>query len=223
MDEYNQLFEENKRLAFFTIKKYFKHLKVEKEDLEQHALIGLFLASKRFDETRGTKFNTFAVKYIYGEIMRYLRDLNFQVKMPRELKHVAHKARKDFDYIPSLEELCEKYKEHDLKKKDMIVVFNYLNLNYISLNHERGGQDGDKEMGIAEKISDGYLFENDVVKKVLLEDAINSLPDREKIILTGKLKGIPERIIGKEIGISQVQVNRISKKVVEKVKEQIGA
>lgn len=82
-----ELFDKNQKLVGFCFKKYIGNYSLsDYEDVIQEGMLGLWQAAVRFDESKGVKFNTFAVKYIYGSMLRYIRDERNMIRVPRAVR-----------------------------------------------------------------------------------------------------------------------------------------
>lgn len=82
-----ELFDKNQKLVGYCFKKYVGNYSLpDYEDIIQEGMLGLWQAAVRFDESRGVKFNTFAVKYIYGSMLRYIRDGRNMIRVPRAVR-----------------------------------------------------------------------------------------------------------------------------------------
>lgn len=82
-----ELFDKNQKLVGFAFKKYIGNYSLsDYEDVIQEGMLGLWQAAVRFDESKGVKFNTFAVKYIYGSMLRYIRDERNIIRVPRAVR-----------------------------------------------------------------------------------------------------------------------------------------
>lgn len=82
-----ELFDKNQKLVGFAFKKYIGNYSLsDYEDVIQEGMLGLWQAAVRFDESKGVKFNTFAVKYIYRSMLRYIRDKRNMIRVPRAVR-----------------------------------------------------------------------------------------------------------------------------------------
>lgn len=82
-----ELFDKNQKLVGFAFKKYIGNYSLsDYEDVIQEGMLGLWQAAVRFDESKGVKFNTFAMKYIYGYMLRYIRAERNMIRVPRAVR-----------------------------------------------------------------------------------------------------------------------------------------
>lgn len=85
-----ELFDKNQKLVGYCFKKYVGNYSLpDHEDIIQEGMLGLWQAAVKFDETKGVKFNTFAVKYIYGTMLRYIRDRRNTIRVPRVVRDAS--------------------------------------------------------------------------------------------------------------------------------------
>ena len=215
------LVSENSALIWSIVKR-FKNRGYELDDLFQIGAIGFIKAVKRFDRSFDTKLSTYAVPYIIGEIKIFLRDDGI-IKVSRGLKELNYK-------INLLEEKYEKnnenvsmdkiLKELNITKEDFILAQN-INNNVESINEtcfDNSTQEKEEKI-IIEKNENP---ENNIIQKIMLKDALRKLDEKEKnIILLRYFKEKTQSEVAKIYGISQVQVSRLEKKILQKMREDI--
>ncbi|AOY76762.1 RNA polymerase sporulation sigma factor SigF [Clostridium formicaceticum] len=194
----------------------------EREDLFQLGCIGLIKAIKKFDASYDVKFSTYAVPMIVGEIKRFLRDDGI-IKVSRNLKQTASKVKmvkeklfKEFGREATLQEIAD---ELNIEKEDIVLALDsnahpeYL---YDVIHHDDGAP-----IYLIDKITkDESLNDTEVIDRLLLQDTLAKLEPRERqIILLRYFKDKTQTEIAETLGISQVQVSRIEKKVLQSMKE----
>ena len=215
------LVSENSALIWSIVKK-FKNRGYELDDLFQIGAIGFIKAVKRFDLSYDTKLSTYAVPYIIGEIKIFLRD-DGMIKVSRGLKELNYK-------IKLLEEKYEKnneeismdkiVKELKISKEDFILAQN-INSNVESIN-EYCFTNSIKEKEEKIIIEKNENPENNIVQRIMIKDALKKLDEKEKnIILLRYFKEKTQSEVAKIYGISQVQVSRLEKKILQKMREDI--
>lgn len=203
----------------------FSNIGYERDDLYQLGSIGLIKAIYKFDSTFNVKFSTYAVPMILGEIKRYLRD-DGMVKVSRSLKQLAIKAKaqsevltKKFGREPSIEEVA---KELDVEKEDLVMAMEAnFSVEYLhGVIHEEEGS----PICLIDKISlKEENNEEKVVDNILLKEVLGRLEKRERqIIMLRYFEDKTQSEIGEILKISQVQVSRIEKKVLLKLKSYIS-
>ena len=218
------LIENNLGLVRSVVSK-FLNIGYDRDDLFQLGSIGLIKAIYKFDPRFNVKFSTYAVPMILGEIKRYLRD-DGMVKVSRSLKQIAIKAKTTSEILskklgrePSIEELA---KELDVEKEDLVMAMEYnFSVEYLhGVIHEEEGS----PICLIDKISQkGESEEEKVVENILLKEVLGKLEKRERqIIMLRYFEDRTQSEIGELLNISQVQVSRIEKKVLSKLKSYIS-
>lgn len=215
-DAENQLLSDNFGLIK-SISLKFMGRGAELEDIMQIACIGMIKAIRGFDEKYGCAFSTYAVPLITGEIRRFLRDDGL-IKVGRDIKKNAYalsKAKQDYllkegaePSIQTLSEIC------NLSLEDALLALNAVSPT-VSLQ-EKIGDDSQKEIG-------DFFKENDVifdcVERVALSQAIKKLPQDERKLLTLRyFKGLTQSKTAQILGITQVKVSRLEKKIIDKLR-----
>lgn len=215
------LVSENSALIWSIVKR-FKNRGYELDDLFQIGAIGFIKAVKRFDLSYDTKLSTYAVPYIIGEIKIFLRD-DGMIKVSRGLKELNYK-------IKLLEEKYEKnneevsmdkiVKELKISKEDFILAQN-INSSVESIN-EYCFTNSIKEKEEKIIIEKNENPENNIVQRIMIKDALKKLDEKEKnIILLRYFKEKTQSEVAKIYGTSQVQVSRLEKKILQKMREDI--
>lgn len=217
--ECGKIIEENSPLIWSIVRRFFGR-GVDPDDLYQLGCIGMMKAIKGYSFEYGTMFSTYAVPKISGEIRRFLRDDGI-IKVSRSIKTAAYKisaAReqlyKDLGREPHLSEISE---ATGIPCED-IASFENANCGADSLQRELC-EDG---MCLEDSIGTDEI-EEDVLTKVMLADAIATLNETEqKIIKLRFFKSLTQEQTAKILSISQVQVSRLERKAIEKLKRKIG-
>ncbi|HHV11233.1 MAG TPA: RNA polymerase sporulation sigma factor SigF [Clostridiales bacterium] len=197
----------------------------EMEDLFQIGSIGLMKAIDKFDSSYEVKFSTYAVPMITGEIKRFLRD-DGMIKVSRSLKESAIKIRgvreryqNELGRDPTFEELEE---ELDMEKADIIMAME-TGTEVESLYKTIYQGDG-SPIYLIDKLAETKDESEDLVDKLALREIIASLDDKEQeIIRLRYFKDRTQTDIAKELGISQVQVSRMEKRILKIMRERLGA
>ena len=213
----DKLCEENMGLVWNIVKRFSKS-GVEAEDLAQTGTMGLLKAIDNFDPSFDVKFSTYAVPMIIGEIRRFLRDDGL-IKVSRSVKQNAYKgyqAREELSKVlnrePTLTEISEKC---GVSVEELVEAFE-ATASPESINRE-AYSDSNEEFADKLKASDD---EERIVNKIAVENILRGLKPRERQILVLRyFKGKTQQEIAPIVGVSQVQVSRIEKKVFEKIRE----
>lgn len=210
----------NLRLVLSTVQKFVNRGE-PLDDLFQVGCIGLIKAIDNFDITQNVRFSTYAVPMILGEIRRYLRDNN-PVRVSRSIKDTAYKAMQIKERLtaknlrePTVEEIA---KEMEVSVTDVVLALESV-VDPVSL-YEPVFNDGGDTIFVMDQVGDRNDDKN-WLDALALKDAITSLTEREKKILTLRfLKGKTQMEVSEEIGISQAQVSRLEKGALTKIRNE---
>jgi RNA polymerase sporulation-specific sigma factor len=205
------------------ISKKFLNRGYEYDDIFQIGCMGLIKAVNNFDPNYNVKFSTYAVPMIMGEIKRFIRDDGI-IKVSRSIKTNNRKLHYDREALsqklnrePTLEELSNYSK---LSKDEIIMATEsccgpqYL---YDTIHQEDGAP-----VLLIDKISQKTEEDKNLVDKIALKDALKSLDMKSRqIIMLRYFKDETQIKVAKLLGISQVQVSRIEKKVLKMLRENL--
>lgn len=213
------LIENNMGLVYNIVGK-FSNCGYEREDLIQIGSIGLIKAVKKFDNSFGVQFSTYAVPVILGEIKRFLRD-DGAIKVSRSIKELALKGKKceeilsrEFGRMPTISEISIRC---GVSEELMIEAFE-ASMPVESIYKTVGDDENMTLMNIIE----GENVENEVVDRLYLKESLKTLNDREREIITLRyFMGKTQSNIAKKIGVSQVQISRLEKRALLKMREAI--
>ena len=218
-DARDQYIRGNLRLVLSVIKRFHNHNE-NADDLFQIGCIGLMKSIDNFDPTMGVKFSTYAVPMIIGEVRRYLRD-NSSYRIPRSLRDTAYKAihtkellAKDLDHEPTLEEIS---KECEIPVEELLYALDAIQTP-LSL-FDPVYTDGGDTLFVMDQISDKKNKEENWVKDISLQDALDTLNERDKKIIKMRFfEGKTQIEVAEEIHISQAQVSRLEKNALKSMK-----
>ena len=221
-DAKEQLVEENLGLVW-AVARRFMGRGHELEDLYQIGCIGLMKCIEKFDLTYDVKFSTYAVPMISGEIKRFLRD-DGMIKVSRTLKETAYKVKKAREEIinqtgvePKLEELSEML-EIDVEE---IVASLEANVEVESI-HKTIYQNDGNAIYLLDKIAAVEDENETLLNQIVVGEIMNHLEEVEqKIIRLRYFENKTQTEIAKEIGISQVQVSRMEKRILLKMRKNL--
>ncbi len=214
-----KLVENNKGLIWNIVKR-FSGRGYETEDIYQIGCMGFIKAIKRFDTSFEVQVSTYAVPYILGEIKRFIRD-DGMVKVSRSTKELAMKIlelqkeclNKTGEEITVMQ-LSEKLK---IPKEEITYALDCL--RPVASIYEETSTVGNDARTIIEKVGTGKDEAGSVVDKIAIKQLIDNLDKREKeIILLRFYKEKTQSEVAKVLGITQVQVSRIEKKVLNSMK-----
>lgn len=213
----DKLIEDNMGLVYKIAAK-FQNCAYEREDLIQIGSMGLIKAARRFDMSYETQFSTYAVPVILGEIKRFLRD-DGAIKVSRTLKEIAIKGRKYEEILsrelmraPTVTEIASRC---GVDEETLMEAFNAA-LPVDSIYKTVGDDDKMELMNVIE----GERIEDAVLDKINIRTSLESLSEREREVITMRyFMGKTQTDISKIVGVTQVQVSRIEKKALLKMRE----
>ena len=218
-----ELVKDNSGLVWNIVRRFIGR-GVEADDLYQIGIIGLIKAIKRFDINLEVQLSTYAVPYILGEIKRFIRDDGI-IKVSRQTKELSIKIKQlQRDYLNkkgeeiSVNELSELL---EVSKEEIAAAIESTNTVDSIYSAENNNED---KRTLVEKISNDKDEYSELLNNITLKEAIDRLDEREKeIILLRFYKEQTQSQVGKILGITQVQVSRIEKKVLAKMKDKLEA
>lgn len=216
------LVEENLGLVF-TVVRRFTGRGCEMEDLIQIGSIGLLKAIDKFDQTYEVKFSTYAVPLIAGEIKRFLRD-DGMIKVSRSLKETAvliygtrEAMEKKLGREPTMEEL---EKELKISREDMMLALEACS-EVESIYRPIYQGDGNEVM-LVDKLEERENANERVLNHMLLEQLLRLLEEQERHLIDLRYFRDKTQIeTARELGISQVQVSRMEKKILNKMRGKV--
>lgn len=211
----------NIRLVWSVVQRFLNR-GYEAEDLFQIGCIGLLKSVDKFDLSYDVKFSTYAVPMIIGEIQRFLRD-DGTLKVSRSLKELANKVRKTKDELskrigrlPTIKEVAE-----ELGISPEEVVFAQEAGKPLSSIHETVFENDGDPITLMDQIADDT--QEKWFEKLALNEAIGTLSERERLIVYLRyFRDQTQSEVASRLGISQVQVSRLEKKILQTIKDQIA-
>ena len=224
-EDMTKLIEDNSRLVWSIVRR-FNGRGYDIEDLYQIGSIGLIKAIQRFDTSFEVRLSTYAVPYILGEIKRFIRD-DGPIKISRSIKELNIKI------IELQKEYMNKYgkeitldelaKELKTTKEEITMSMDSLRpVNSIEDSQYRANKT-DKTVSIIEKLSTGRDEETEITNKIVIKKLISELDSKEKeIILLRYYRGKTQMQVSRMLGITQVQVSRIERKVLDNMKRKLS-
>lgn len=216
------VFEENVGLIY-SVAKRFLGRGVEMEDLFQIGSIGLLKAVDKFDLTFEVKFSTYAVPMIAGEMKRFLRD-DGMLKVSRSLKEnhyrlfqIREELEMKLGREPTLLELSQAM---ELPVEELVLTME--SKTEVESLHKTIYQGEGTEISLMDKLPEKENRQEQIFNKLFLEEILNTLNAKERQLIY--MRYFQERTqteIAKELGVSQVQVSRMEKKILGKLRENI--
>ena len=217
------LVEKNVGLVWSIVRR-FQNRGHEIEDLFQIGCIGLIKAINKFDKSFDVKFSTYAVPMIIGEIKRFLRDDGI-IKVSRSLKEMSYRAKitkelmsKELGREPTINEMAARM---DVSNEELVMA---IEAGYSPESLFNPVVDGENSLMLIDRLNDQCTdSETDIIDKISLRQILDTLKPREKqIIILRYFKEKTQVQIAKQLGISQVQVSRIEKKILDDLRKRIN-
>ena len=211
--------EENMGLVMHVVKRY-QGKTTDMEDLIQIGCIGLLKAVDYFDLNMDVRFSSYAVPMILGEIRRYLRD-DGMLKVSRSLKNIAYQTSKAREMLtiqlgrePSIEEIA---KETGVEREEIIMAME-ASAELESLQKSVYQSDGN-EICLEDKVEDGRDAVSELMNHVLLEDMLKVLdPEEKSLIYMRYYEEMTQSQIAAKMQKTQVQISRMEKKILKKMR-----
>ena len=216
------LVQQNSGLVWSIVKRFLKR-GYEAEDLYQIGSIGLIKAIKNFNPEYEVKLSTYAVTYILGEIKRFIRDDGI-IKVSRSIKELCVKI-KDIENRKikegknvTIEEIA---KELKVDKEEIILALDSMK-QVESIFVE--SNDDKNNTTLLDKLSNDKNEEEEVVNEKSIKDMLKKMEKRDKeIIMLRYFKGKTQSEVAKILNISQVQVSRLEKKILNNMKLELSS
>ncbi len=214
------LIEENLGLVHHIVRRFLNR-GYDAEELFQIGCIGLMKAIDHFDTEYDVKFSTYAVPLIMGEIKRFLRD-NGIIKVSRSLKENAWKiknAQRELSGPTGREVTIDEIAGHTGLTVEEILMAQEADIEIESLSKTVYQGDG-SEISLGDRIADEKNEHEKLLNHLFLEQLLQALSEDERYLI--KLRyfdNVTQVETAKELGISQVQVSRLEKKILEKMKK----
>ena len=213
-----QLLQENSGLIWSVVRRF--NGRGEQEDLYQIGAIGLLKCIEKFDFSYDVKFSTYAVPMIMGEIKRFLRD-DGTVKVSRSLKELSYRAKKlqekaikEENKELTLQEMANRL---EVEKEELLLALE--SGREVESLYASGGNGGDTPLQLIDKLADTTENEK-MMERLSLMEALEHLDAKERQIITMRyFQDRTQSDVAKCIGISQVQVSRIEKRVLSQMRE----
>ena len=211
-----QLINENSGLIWSVARRFIGR-GTETDDLYQLGCLGFLKAVEGFDLEFGTQFSTYAVPKISGEIRRFLRD-DGTLKVSRSLKEQAASIRSVRSKLTTLlgrEPTIQELSDQTGFSPEEIAMAETATAATESI-HQETGEDG----FCLENVLTDTESEEQMVEKIALRQAVEKLPERERLVIQLRYyHSLTQQRVAKVMNVSQVQVSRIEKKALEKIRE----
>ncbi|MCI7226304.1 MAG: SigB/SigF/SigG family RNA polymerase sigma factor [Lachnospiraceae bacterium] len=211
--------EENMGLVMHVVKRY-QGKTTDMEDLIQIGCIGLLKAVDYFDLNMDVRFSSYAVPMILGEIRRYLRD-DGMLKVSRSLKNIAYQTSKTREMLtvqlgrePSIEEIAD---ATGVEREEIIMAME-ASAELESLQKSVYQSDGN-EICLEDKVEDRRDAVSELMNHVLLENMLKVLdPEEKSLIHMRYYEEMTQSQIAAKMQKTQVQISRMEKKILKKMR-----
>lgn len=217
-EEAKAIFVQKNTPLVYAIVKRFSKQRYNKEDLFQIGCVGLMKAINHFDSSYEVKFSTYAVPIIMGEIKRFFRD-DGNIRISRSLKEGYLQMLKckeglfqELGYEPTYQQIADTM---HLEVSEVLLAFEANQFIY-SLDEPIYESDGSC-IYLEDKVADSQ--KKDITMEVSLKKEVHQLKQREQLLLYYRYQlNMKQEAIAQKMGISQVQVSRLEKKILDKLK-----
>ena len=207
----DQLVMDNMGLVWSIVRR-FKGRGYELEDLFQIGSIGLLKAIDKFDLSYDVRFSTYAVPMIAGEIKRFLRD-DGMIKVSRSIKEMGAKVK------TARESLCGSLGREPTVEEEVAVSMEAA--AEVESLYKNVGNGEDKSLCLMDKIEDHRECQEELINHMVLEKLISQLGEKDReIIIRRYFRNQTQTQVAISLGISQVQVSRLEKKILKQMREQ---
>lgn len=199
------------------------------EDLVQCGWVAVINAFDRFDPSHGTKFSTYAVHCVVGEIRRYFRDKTWSVKVPRQLQEISTSLNSTRERLfrqlhrePTVTEMAEAFNVTE----EILLQAMELGHAYqpVGLDERREGGDGTDSMTVSETHGGVDTAMEGVVEHAPLQAAIQCLDERkQKIVRMRFFEGCSQQEVADELGLSQMHISRLERTALKEMRAAMSA
>jgi RNA polymerase sigma-B factor len=199
------------------------------EDLVQVASLGLVKAVDRYDTTRETAFSSFAVPTILGELRRHFRDRTWSVRVPRELQELALRVDKAISslssqtgHAPTVTEIAQELDASEEHVLDALQAASAYHSSSLDAPRVGSGEEGSGE-SVADSIGTEEGGFQRAEERATLEPMLSHITERERLVLTLRFgEDLTQAEIGERIGVSQMQVSRLIRQALSRLREGLG-
>ena len=220
----DMLVTENMGLIWSIVRR-FSNRGHDPEDLFQIGSIGLMKAIDKFDLEMDVKFSTYAVPMITGEIRRFLRD-DGMIKVSRPLKELAMKAgmaRERLEYAMGREPTIDEIANEVGASREEVAASLEAGAEVESIYRPLGNDDGSGGC-LMDKLLGNHLEDEALLNRMVLKEVLKELnPQEQRIIFARYFENKTQSVIASHLGISQVQVSRMEKKILLELRKKLNA
>ena len=208
------LFEENTGLIY-SVAKRFLGRGVEMEDLFQIGSIGLLKAVDKFDMSYDVKFSTYAVPMIIGEIKRYLRVSRSLKENHYRIYQVREALTRRLEREPTTGEMAA---EMGISIEELVMTME--SGAEVESLHKTIYQGEGTEISLMDKLPEKENLQEKALNRIFLEEMLGSLEAKERKLMR-YFQDMTQTEIAHELGVSQVQVSRMEKRILRSLQESV--
>lgn len=220
------LIEEHLYIAEILAKKYAGR-GIEFDDIYQVASMGLIYSVERYDPSKGFEFSSFATPTIIGEIKKYFRDKGWTIRVPRRVQELSKKINnakvqlaQDYQKTPTISDIADYLGISSEEVLEVMEASKVYTPQSLDLSYEGTGDD--REVNLADLIGNEEEYFSKIELNDFLEKAMEKFNEVEKTILIDRYYHRKTQVsIAEKLGISQMTVSRIEKKVLEKMRKEV--
>jgi len=193
------------------------------EDIVSVAHIGLINAVDRFDSSRGTKFATFAVPTIKGEIRRYFRDLTWSMRVPRRMQELSTKARAAQQRLTQHLHRSPTYAEVGSElgvSEEQVIEAMEVGRQYELVSIEDGANHSENGAAYIDRAGESDPALGELLSRQETAEYLERLPTRERVILVMRYYlDMSQEAVGERLDISQMHVSRLQHRALQRMRQ----
>ena len=220
------LIEEHLYIAEILAKKYTGK-GIDYDDIFQVASMGLIFAVERFDPSKGFEFSSFATPTIIGEIKKHFRDKGWTIRVPRRIQELSKKINdaklslsQKNQRTPTIQEIAKTLDITTAGVLEVMEASKVYSPESLDMTFDSGGEDRELTRGDRIGVEEEYF--NKVELNDFIQRVMENFNDVEKTILIDRYQYRKTQVsIAEKLGISQMTVSRIEKKLLEKMRKEI--
>ena len=200
---------------------------IEYEDIYQVASLGLIYAIERYDIDKGFEFSSFATPTIIGEIKKHFRDKGWSIRVPRRIQELSKKInitkntlQQTLQRTPKIKDIAEYLNCTEEEIMEAMEASQVYTPRSLDLTYDNDGEDKDIKMGDLIGVLDKNF--DTIENRDFIKRAMEKLNEVEKKVLVDRFFDTKTQIqVATELGVSQMTISRMEKKVIEKMKKEL--
>lgn len=209
------------------LSKKYANKGIDYDDIYQVACIGLIYAVDRFEVDKGYEFSSFATPTIIGEIKKYFRDKGWAIRVPRRIQELSQKVNmakvvlsQDLQKSPTVKDIADYLECTEEKVLEVMEASKVYTPQSLDVTYESDGDD--KEISLSDLIGSEDKDFTRIENQDFIKKALSKLNNMEKKIVEDRYFAKKTQIdIANELGISQMTVSRMEKKIIEKFRKEL--